>query len=200
MFEASEEYLVCFASTTPWLYKAFHLLLVISGFQDHVLLLSVYRGLLMGMTVVTFLLLFPSAIHSVRNRVLTTSLIVQSFFMLSLMMNGLVYLAHLGYASLVPVCVQILSGHFFFSLASASVKNKGLLVYGPIVCICFGLCSIVVPVLASIAGPRAESVQGIRLVIFLGLGEAMGILVFVLAQLCAMGGKLYESVVRYLVE
>lgn len=72
--------------------------------------------------------------------------------------------------------------------------------YGPIVCICFGLFSIVVPVLASIAGPRAESVQGIRLVMFLGLGELMGILVFVLAQLCAMGGKVYESVVRYLVE
>jgi hypothetical protein len=192
-----------FAHTTPWLYKAFHLFLVFSGFQDQVLLLPVFRGLLVSMSCIVCIGLFPSLIHSVRNRSQTTSLIVQSLMILSIMMCGFVLMAHNDFARFIPISGQIISGHMFFTLAHTAVNQKKLLVYGPVWSLLFGCSAVIFPILASIAGPQTVGTVGIekmQLIIFLGLGEMVGMLVFVLAQCVAFAGNLYENSVRYIVE
>lgn len=189
-----------FASTTSWLYKAMHLALIVSASDAAEVHLSVLRGLVIGMGVIVLVCVLPSLVHPVCDRRKTTALLVQTIILLSATQSALCYAESYELLMSAPLLVQLVSGHMFYSLSAACVHDKQILLAAPFVTIVFGTAALVLPVAASMSGPRAPAAHGLALVVALGVGEMCGVAVYCLAQVVHAGGACYEGVVRMLCE
>ena len=188
-----------FAETTSWFYKALHLALIVSSAPDAALHAEILNGLA-GPTlgVLVLVCVLPSIVNPVRSRVRTNALVVQAVLMMSAMHLSMRAAQHYGHAAATPLVVQLLSGHVCYSLARSCIREKEILLGAPLAAVVFGGGAVVLPVLASLAGPRAPEVHGLALVVALGAGEVCGCVVYAAAQGLHLCGLTYESVVRTL--
>lgn len=189
-----------FACTTPWLYKAYNLALIISTSSDTQLFYSLLCSFAVAMGGLLLVCVLPSMVHPVRSRVATNSLVLQALLMLTGLQAGLSALVSHGHANAAALWTQLVGGHIAYSVAAATLADKTLLVGAPFVAVAFGCAAAALPLAASLAGPRAPEAHGIFLVAALGAGEVCGILAFCVAQALRMGGHMYEAVVRGICE
>ena len=188
-----------FVRTTPWLYKAFHLALVITAFREQTLLAETCSALAHGVALVLAICTLPSLLHAVRQRERTTHLIVQSVLMASAL-NIALHRAAAHRPDAVALLLQLLSGHVFYTLACTCLADRHLLLFGPLVSVACGTCAVVFPVLASLAGPRPADAEGLLLVACLCAGELCGLAVYCVAVCVWVVSVGYESLLRALVE
>ena len=189
-----------FARTTSWLYKALHLALIVSAQSTRSTDLSVLSALMVIAGVLTGICVFPSMVHPVRDRRDTNALFVQGLLVLACTHAGLYWLCRHGHTSSAAVGVQLMLGHVFYSFSSACLKDKHIMIGAPLVAIVFAAAALCFPIVASLAGPRAPEAHGLSLVVALGVGELVGVMVFVAAQLVHALGGVYESIIRSLCE
>ena len=188
-----------YARTSPWLYKAFHLFLVISGFREQSVLADTCAAITRAVAVTLAICMLPSLVHAVRRRDRTTTLFTQSLLMLSAL-NFLLFQAAAHRPDAVALILQLLSGHIFYSLASTCLQDRHVLLYSPLICVIFGACAAVFPVLASFAGPRPRDAEGWLLVACLCAGELCGLAAYCAAVCIGVVSAGYESALRALVE
>lgn len=189
-----------FACTTSWLYKAYHLGLIISASSDTELFYSALRSLSVIMGGLLLVCVLPSMVHPVRSRLATNGLVLQTMLMLTGLQLGLFLLVSYGHANAAALWTQLVGGHIAYSVTAATLSDKTLLVGAPLVAVAFGCAAAALPLAASLAGPRAPEAHGIFLIAALGAGEVCGMLAFCVAQALRMGGQMYEAVVRTICE
>ena len=189
----------CYARTSSWLYKGFHLFLVISAFREQTMLVDTCAAIARAVAVTLAICMLPSLVHAVRRRDRTTTLLAQSVLMLSAL-NFLLGQAAAHRPDAVALLLQLLSGHIFYSLANTCLQDRHLLLYSPLICVVFGACAVAFPVLASFAGPRPRDAEGVLLVACLCAGELCGLAVYCAAVCIGVVSAGYESALRALVE
>ena len=189
-----------FARTTSWLYKAYHLVLIMSGENRGETNVPVVLGIALGMGLVVAVCVMPSIVHPVRDRATTNALLVQTVLMLSAINMGVHVTLSRGTPAMAALWVQLLTGHVFYSLAIACLDNKHIVVGAPFVTIVVGAAALALPLAACMTAPRPPEVHGLALVLALGTGELCGVTVFCLSQMVHAGGNAYEYVVRMLCE
>jgi hypothetical protein len=185
-----------FAHTTPWLYKAFHFALIVSSFRDQALLISASQALQHAVPVIVMISVLPSVVHPVRSRSHTTALVVQILMMLSLLNAATAVATRRGHADASTLLLQLVGGHLFYSLCVACLSDRALLLCRPFAVIVFGVSAVILPVLASMLGPRPAFAEGAGLIGCFCVGEVLGFAAYVLALFLRAVGWLYEELVR----
>lgn len=120
--------------------------------------------------------------------------------MLTTMQFGLRVLVAHQHAQAASLWVQLLSGHIAYSVTTAALANKTLLAGAPFVALAFGGAAAVLPLAASLCGPRPPEAHGLTLIAALGAGELCGVGVFCASHALRLGGQAYEALVRVICE
>lgn len=189
-----------FARTTSWLFKAYNLALIISASDNSTPQMAVLNGLCFGLGALLLVCALPSVVHPMRSRAATNALVLQTVLMITAMQLGLCMLGAYGHRSTANLWVQLLSGHIAYSVTTAALADKSLLIGAPFVALAFGTATAVIPVAASFCGPRAPEAHGLLLIAALGAGEVCGLCVFCVSYVLRLAGQAYEGLVRVICE
>lgn len=189
-----------FAGTTSWLYKAYHLVLIVCGDVQGDTNIAVVTGIAVSTGLVIAVCVVPAMVNPVRDRRKTNALLVQTVLMLSATNAGVHIAVAWERASVAALWAQLLTGHIFYSLAVTCLREKHLVVGAPFVTIVTGAAALSMPLVACMTGARPHEVHGLGLVLALGVGELCGLCIYCVAQIVHAGGGAYEYLVRMLCE
>jgi hypothetical protein len=128
-----------FAHTSSWVYKALHLALVVSASRDDAGMTHEAGATLLRVVCLVLLACFlPAILHAVPRREHTTSLLTQTILMLALMSVARNQLVARGMRAAGSLVAQLVTGHVFYALTAACLRDPELLVYSPTAVVIFG--------------------------------------------------------------